>query len=162
MVETSLSPAEALIAPWRRATLVAAGIAVVELTLVVALAVTLLTREDGASRSAATRVAATTGKPKPATVLPRAKTQVLILNGNGRTGAASAQADVVRSLRYRVAGVGNATRLDHGRSTVLYLAGRDREARRLAKELGITLVGPLDGMSRKTLRGAHVAVILGR
>ena len=93
----------------------------------------------------------------PARVLPRSKTRILILNGNGRAGAASQEASIVRSMGYRVAAVGNAARSDYGRTTVLYPQGRTREARRLAHDLGIKLVGPLDGISRAKMRHATVA-----
>ncbi len=161
-MDSSLTPVEAIVAPWRRATLVAVGIAVLELTLVIALAATLLTREDSSSAGGKATTATEDATPKVRPILSRARTDVLVLNGNGQEGAASAQADVVRSLGYGVSAVGNAAHANNGSSTVLYVAGREREARRLAKELGITVVGPLDGLSRKTLQGAHVAVILGR
>jgi hypothetical protein len=158
-VETSLTPVEAIIRPWRTATLVAAGVAIVEAVLVIALIVMLVSSADGSASAARTPRAK---KPHVAKTLPRAKTRVLILNGNGRTGAAAGEAQIVKSLRYKVAGVGNAGRSDYGRSTVLYTAGRAKEARRLAHDLGIAIVGPLDGISRQRLHGAAVAVILGR
>ena len=162
-MDTSLTPSAALVRPWRTATLVAAGVAIVELALVIALVVTLLSSaDDGVAPPARTKAATKPAKPRVAAMLPRTKTRVLILNGNGRTGAAAAQADGLRSLRYRIAGVGNADRSDYGRSAVLYRPGRAKEARRLARDLGIKLVGPLDGISSAGLGGASVAVILGR
>jgi hypothetical protein len=158
-METSVTPVEAIIRPWRTATLVAVGVAIAEAALVVALIVALLASADGGSASAARKPLA---KPHVPKTLPRTKTRVLVLNGNGRTGAAAAEAAIVKSLRYKVAGVGNAGRSDYGRSTVLYAAGREREARRLARDLGIAIVGPLDGISDRNLHGAAVAVILGR
>ena len=98
----------------------------------------------------------------PVKPLQRSKTRILILNGNGRAGAAAQEAANVRSRGYRIAAVGNAARSDYGRTTVLYTQGRTREARRLAHDLGIKLVGPLDGISRAKMRDATVAVILGR
>ena len=41
-------------------------------------------------------------------------------------------------------------------------AGYEREARRLAADVGVKLVGPLDGLRAKDLMGAHVALVLGR
>jgi Na+-transporting methylmalonyl-CoA/oxaloacetate decarboxylase gamma subunit len=158
-VETSLTPVEAIIRPWRTATLVVAGVAIVEAVLVIALIAMLVSSADGSASAARTPAAK---KRHAAKTLPRAKTRVLILNGNGRTGAAAAEAQIVKSLRYKVAGVGNAGRSDYGRSTVLYTAGRAKEARRLAHDLGIAIVGPLDGISRRKLHGAVVAVTLGR
>ncbi len=139
----------------------AVGVALVELLLVIALGVTLLGSTGHASAATAAKHRVMHHRA-PARVLPRGKTRILILNGNGRAGAASQEAAIVRSLGYRIAAVGNAARSDYGRSTVLYPRGRTREARRLAHDLGIKLVGPLDGVSRAKMRHATVAVILGR
>jgi hypothetical protein len=147
----------ALVQPWRTATLAAIAVALVELLLVIVLL--------GSTGHAS---AATAAEPRakhhaaPARLLPRAKTRILILNGNGRTGAAAAEAGIVRSLGYRVAATGNAARSDYGRTTVLYPRGHTREAHRLARDLGIKVVGPLDGVSRARMRHATVAIILGR
>jgi hypothetical protein len=43
----------------------------------------------------------------------------------------------------------------------MYRAGHRPEAKRLAAELGVTLVGPLDGIGPRQLHGAHVVVVLG-
>jgi LytR cell envelope-related transcriptional attenuator len=165
-METSLTPVETLVRPWRTATLVAVGVAVVEAALVIALVVTLLSSADGNAATTAAKAAPTTklaaAKPAKPKILPRTRTSILILNGNGRTGAAAAEADVVRSLRYKVAAVGNAGRSDYGRSAVLYTAGHVKEARRLARDLGITIVGPLDGISPRRMGHATAAIILGR
>jgi LytR cell envelope-related transcriptional attenuator len=150
----------ALVQPWRTATMVAVGVALVELLLVIALGVTLLGSTGHASAATAAKHRVT-HRSAPARVLPRGKTRILILNGNGRSGAAGAEAAIVRSMGYRIAAVGNAARSDYGRSTVLYPQGRTREARRLAHDLGIKLVGPLDGVSRAEMRHATVALILG-
>jgi len=86
---------------------------------------------------------------------------VLVLNGNGRTGAAAAAASQVRSKGYRIGHVGNASRSDFGRSIVMYRPGFAGEGRRLAKDLGVKQVGPLDGMRAGDLRRAQVVFILG-
>ena len=151
----------ALVQPWRTATLVAVGVAFVELQLVIALGVTLLGSTGHASAAPAPKHRVK-HHAAPARLLPRTKTRILILNGNGRSGAAAEEAAIVRSMGYRIAAVGNAARSDYGRSTVLYPQGRTREARRLAHDLGIKLVGPLDGIRRAKMRHATVAVILGR
>jgi hypothetical protein len=157
----SLAPTEALVEPWRKATLIAVGVALVEFALVVALVVTLVGSSDSAPAATPAKHAVAK-RPHATKVLAREKTRVLILNGNGRAGAAADEAEIVRSMRYRVAGVGNATRSDYGKSTVLYPPGREREAHRLARDLNIPLVGPLDGMKRSKLHGATVALILGQ
>ena len=97
------------------------------------------------------------GAPK----LGRGETAVLVLNGNGRSGAAAEAAERVRARGYVVGGTGNASRSDHTRSVVMYRAGFEAEARRFAQDLKIKVVGPLDGMAPRELMGAHVALILG-
>jgi hypothetical protein len=86
---------------------------------------------------------------------------VLVLNGNGRTGAAASEADRVRAKGYRVASVGDAPRRDYTRSIVMYRPGFAADGRRLAKALGIKVVGPLDGMGLGALQGAHAVVVVG-
>ncbi len=44
----------------------------------------------------------------------------------------------------------------------MYRAGRKPEAQRLARDLGIKLVGPLEGLSPRALLGAQVALVLGQ
>jgi hypothetical protein len=106
-------------------------------------------------------------KPPPAKTearaapLPRADTSVVVLNGNGRTGAAGAAADRVHELGYLVAGTGNAGRSDYARTIVMYRPGRKAEGQRLAKDIGAKVVGPLDGLRLRDLMGAQVAIILG-
>jgi LytR cell envelope-related transcriptional attenuator len=161
-MESSLAPPRALVQPWRTATLVAAGVALVEFALVIALAVVLLGSDDGSAPAAAAERLHPAAHSRPTGPLSRTKTSILILNGNGQPGAAAAEAEIVKSLRYKVANIGNANRSDYGRSSVLYPPGRAREAHRLAKDLGLALVGPLDGMKRSKLHGATLALILGR
>ena len=105
-------------------------------------------------------------KKKPAAepmlpLLARHQVSVTILNGNGVAGAAASEASRVRARGYIVGRVGNAPRGSYGHSVVMYRAGRVREARRLARDLGIAIVSPLDGLRKADLHGAKLAVILG-
>jgi hypothetical protein len=84
----------------------------------------------------------------------------MVLNGNGRTGAAAAAASRVRSRGYRIGTVTNAPR-QVSRSIVMYRPGFAGEGRRLGKDIGVRLVTPLDGMRAGALGGAHVVFILG-
>src|SRR5262245_57292175 len=64
---------------------------------------------------------------------PRSKTVVLVLNGNGRTGAAASAASRVQRRGYRVGTVTNAPELvPH--SIVMYKPGFAVEGRRLGKD----------------------------
>jgi hypothetical protein len=85
---------------------------------------------------------------------------VLVLNGNGRTGAAASSAARVHGRGYRIAGVANAPRRVT-RSMVMYRPGFAGEGRRLGRDLGVKLVGPLDGLRKSDLHGAQVVFILG-
>ena len=162
------APATALPAErWRTATIVASGVAALELVLLVILLTAMLGKGVSAQAKDAAMTKATGVQPKafkaePKRVtLARSETSVIVLNGNGIAGAAAGAAGSIKAKGYLVAATGNATRSDYGRSVVMYRAGRKPEAQRLARDLGIKLVGPLEGMSTRDLFGAQVAVILG-
>jgi hypothetical protein len=169
------SPPDALVRPWRTAAFVAAAIAAVELVLLVVLGGGALLRvvSHSLEHAAAQRALAPAApaprhgpskRPKrastPAAKLPRSRVHVLVLNGNGHTGAAAAAAARVRRGGYRIDGVGNAPR-HVARSMVMYRAGFAGEGHRLARDLRVRTVGPLDGLRRRDLRGAEVVFVLG-
>jgi hypothetical protein len=167
---------------WRPAALVVGAIAAVELFLLIAAAVMLFGKPfaDGVQKAAATSVAEAAkqaapgrhdgkkhavaklpGQKIPAPQLTRHQTSVLILNGNGRSGAADEAAGVIRGLSYLVAGTGNAPRMDFRRSLVMYRPGYKGEAYRLSKDVRVRRVSPLDGMKPSQLGGAHVVLVVG-
>jgi hypothetical protein len=164
---------EVAVRPWRTATLVVAGIAAVELVLLVMLGGALLAKPETAKRRTAAvqaapapRPASVTTRTKPVIAkataeLPRGKVKVVVLNGNGRQGAAAEAASRVEGKGYRIGIVANAPSNDYGSSLVMYRRGFEGEARRLARDLGIKVVGPLDGMRPAQLQGAHAVLILG-
>ena len=96
-----------------------------------------------------------------AVMLSRARTNVLVLNGNGVQGAAAQAASLVESRGYHVRKVGNAPHAAYAKTIVMYRPGFAREAKRFARDLNLGLVEPLDGMTTPQLRGAQIAVILG-
>jgi len=105
---------------------------------------------------------ATKPKPEPMLpLLPRRLVSVTILNGNGVSGAAASEASRVRARGYIVGQVGNAPRGSYGHSVVMYRAGRVREARRLARDLGVAIVSPLDGLRKGDLHGAKLGLVVG-
>jgi hypothetical protein len=149
---------------WRTIAVIAAGIATLELVGLVIAGVALLARPmihharaEAAAKRASNKPA--TGRKSP--ILPRGSTSVTVLNGNGVSGAAAAAASRVRARGYLVDDVGNAPRSGYGRSVVMYRAGRRPEALRLARDMGIRLVSPLDGVRARDLLGAQLAVIVG-
>lgn len=161
--------ADDLVRPWRTAAVVASAVAGVELVVLLVIGVAFVAKpvSERVREAAKERVLApmTVKKPKPAPLgapkLAPGETAVLVLNGNGRTGAAATEADRVRAKGYRVASVGDAPRRDYTRSLVMYRPGYAADARRLAKRLGIRIVGPLDGLGVGALQGAHAVVVVG-
>jgi len=121
-----------------------------------------------AATTQAAKPTAPAAKPKPhraapaTPILPRAQTTLLVLNGNGRSGAAGAEARVLRAHGYTVSSVGNAKRNDYAASMVMYRPGMQREGQRLARDLGIPIVSALDGIQPSQLKSAKLLVIVGR
>jgi LytR cell envelope-related transcriptional attenuator len=170
-MEQSMSmPPDALVRPWRTATLVASAIAALELIVILALGVALLGKplsermRDTAEQRSLGVTTKTPTRPKIGSSvarLSREETTVLVLNGNGVTGAAHDAAAQVQSRGYSIGEIGNAKRTDYTRSVVMYRPGFRGEAIRLSRDLRIRIVGPLDGMRVQDLMGAHVAVVVG-
>ena len=174
-MDAPLPSPDALIRPWRTATLVASLVAAIELVLLIGAAVMLLAKPlaHAVQRHAEASVLAPNvpAKKTPAVVhkikkVPAAKhtrshTGVFVLNGNGRNGAASSEAAKLSGLGYRVPGKGNAKRTDYANTVVMYRRGWEAEGRRLATDLHVKIVGPLDGISSSSLHGAPTVVVLG-
>jgi hypothetical protein len=170
------APPESLVRSWKTATIVASLVAAVELVLLLGAALLLLAKplshamqrhaEAAAAPPAAKHVkAASVKKVKhlrvPAAKLPRSRTGVIVLNGNGRTGAAGDAAARLESLHYLVRSTANARRQDYASSVVMYRRGYEGEGARLARDLHVKIVGPLDGLSTKALHGGQLALVLG-
>jgi hypothetical protein len=167
--------------PWRTAAVVAAGVAAVELFILIVVGVVLgaklVTNHAATATSpAALRAAIQSSSENPAAArttngktnapgvanLPRNRTSVIVLNGNGTPGAAATVADRLSHFHYILAATGNAPRSNFSRSIVMYRAARFKgEAVRLAQDLHVRRVAPLDGLTRGDLQGAHLALIIG-
>ena len=151
--------------PWRTAAVVASGVAAVELVLLIVVGTVLLGRSvvshgaRAAAKPAASRPATT--KPSRQAGLPRAKTRVVVLNGNGEAGAAAAEASAIRARGYKIGAVGNAPHPSQGPTLVMYRPGFASEAHRLAHDTGIGVVTALDGLKPSSLRRAQLVVVLG-
>jgi len=168
-------PASDLVRPWRTATLVASLVAAVELVLLLVAAFLLLAKPLAHAMQRHAEAAAfahpkATPKPHPVVVhrpkigkphLARNRTSVVVLNGNGRRGAAAAAASHLSSLGYRVPVRANAPRQDYATTVVMFRKGYTAEGYRLARDLHVQAVGPLDGLSTSALHGAQLVVILG-
>ena len=159
--------------PWRTRAVVAAAVALIELVVILGVAVIVVGRPISHRVSAAAEAkvlapAKPAAKPKKkakaAPALPqleRGETSVIVLNGNGRSGAAHETADLVRARGYLIGSVGNAPHNDFARSVVMYRPGYKPEAKRLAKDTGVAAVSPLDGLTQRDLLGAHLALVVG-
>jgi len=151
--------------PWRTAAIVATGVAALELLALIAAGTVLLGRSvvshgaRAAAKPAASRPATT--KPSRHPSLPRAKTRIVVLNGNGEAGAAAAEASTLRARGYRISAVGNAQRATQGPTLIMYRPGFAAEGLRLARDTGIGMVTALDGMQPSSLRRAQLVVVLG-
>ena len=173
-MEASLT-AQDLVRPWRRATIVASLIAGVELVLLLGCAMLLVAKPlTRALRHHAEQVAVRPPKavpvrhkaahhkaPATAKLHARAAVDVMVLNGNGRTGVAHVAATRLQHLGYSVAGAADAKRHDYATSIVMYKPGYRGDAARLARELHMHVVGPLDGIGPKLLEGGKIVVLLG-
>jgi ABC-type Fe3+-hydroxamate transport system substrate-binding protein len=151
--------------PWRTAAILASGVAALEL-LALIVAGTMLLGHSVASHG--TRAAAKPAASKPATTkpsrqaeLPRAKTRVVVLNGNGEAGAAAAEASAIRARGYKIGAIGNAPRSSVGPTLVMYRPGFAAEAKRLARDTGMSIVTALDGLRPSSLRRAQLVIVLG-
>jgi LytR cell envelope-related transcriptional attenuator len=149
--------------PWRTIAVVAVGIATLELVGLVLAGTALFVKPvaDKAHAASLKQASSTPAQRAPArAILPRGKVGVTVLNANGIAGAAATEADQVRARGYRIRFVGNATS-SYARTMVMYRPGFRPEALRLARDVGIRLVWPLDGLRPRSLRGAQVALVLG-
>jgi LytR cell envelope-related transcriptional attenuator len=153
--------------PWRTTTLVVGAVAALELVALIAIGAVHL-----APQAKAAAIAKAKPKPLVHVVVPvphvasrplraRNHVRVLVLNANGVQGAAGSTATRLEVYGYRIAGAQNAQRHDYAQSMVMFVPGWVKEARRLAKETGIKLVAPVDGLRAPALKGSTLVVILG-
>jgi hypothetical protein len=161
-----MEQAHDLIRPWRRATIAVSAVAALELIALAGVAIVLFGnpianhfRESAAAAATPPKRTAATALAKQPT-LPRGETSVMVLNGNGQAGAAHAAADRVQARGYLLGDVGNAPSITP-HSLVMFRPGYEAEGRRLAHDLKVRIVRPLDGMRPAQLFGAHLVLILG-
>jgi len=170
-VDHPLPAPDAIVRPWRIAAYVAVGIAAFELLLLLVIGggklvgfvadrVQLAAQQQALAPAPHRSVASHHVTRLPAAKRSRRQTAVLVLNGNGRTGAAATAAARVHARGYKIGAVTNAPR-EVPRSIVMYRPGLAGEGRRLGRDLGVRLVTPLDGMRAKSLGRAQLVFILG-
>ena len=166
-----------LIRPWRRATIVVGGLAAIELVLLLGAGAMLVAKPVShvIKHEAVAVATAPAAAPQPkelkqaikrmnapaGTARPRGHVKIMVFNGNGRAGAAGGEASRLSHLGYKIAGAANASHQDYATSVVMYRPGFRAEGLRLAKDLGVKVVGPLDGIAASALHGGELAVIVG-
>ena len=171
-MDAPLEAHDALIRPWRTATLVASLVAAIELVLLLAAVFLLVAKPLSHAMQRHAEATAFAPVKQPRAVIPkqapiglpkllRAETGVVVLNGNGRAGAASSEAGRLTDLGYHVPRTGNAKRQDYATTVVMYKRGFHAEGVRLARDLHVKVVGPLDGLKPSDLHGAQLAIVLG-
>ena len=152
---------------WRTAAIVVAVVAALEFVALAGAGVAIFGNPLVSHLSAGTAKAAPTRQhvvshPLPTkTTLARSDTMVMVLNGNGRSGSAAAAAARLRAHGYLIGSVGDAQRMDYGQSIVMFRRGYAAEGVRLAHDLHVRIVSPLDGMRPSQLQGAHLVLIVG-
>jgi LytR cell envelope-related transcriptional attenuator len=155
------------LSPWRTAALVAAAVAAVELLVLIVVGGALIakpsssTHAASAKRTHVAKPAAKTNQRAAVAELTRRHVTVVVLNGNGRQGAAASTAGRVSRRGYKIGVVANASRRDVTRTLVMYRRGFEGEGQRLARDLGIKIVGPLDGIRPRQLHGAQAVIVVG-
>ena len=164
-----LLPATDAVRPWRTATLVVSAVAALELAVIVAAGVAVLGRSVAkhVEKAAIRRVyappktrATPVDAPAGAASRPRSQTVVTVLNGGDVSGAAAMHAQALRGLGYTIGPVGNAPH-PVARTVIEYRPGFRAEAARLAADVHVRTISPLDGLRPRDLLGAQLALILG-
>ena len=156
-----------VIRPWRRATIAVSAVAALELVALAAIALVVFGNPLGnhlretAAAASTPRIRSAQPAPAKQPELGRDETSVMVLNGGGVSGAAHAAADKVTAHGYLLGQVGNAPG-NTPRTLIMYRAGYAAEGKRLAQDLHVKLVRPLDGMRPTQLLGSHLVLILGR
>ena len=141
--------------PWRLAALVGSAL------LLAILAGLMLTGRQGQAGGRVARPAQVRKAPALPPLRPRSRISVLVLNGNGISGAAGTEATSILARGYRHAIPTDAPSLGYVRSLVLFRPGWQREAERLAHDARIPTVAPLDGRTAPPYAHLPLVVILG-
>ena len=97
--------------------------------------------------------------PKPGAVNP-GEVDVAVLNGTSVPGLAAKVGDDVRVNGFRLGAVTN-SRDQFDQTVVRYAPGQQRAAKKVAHDLGVKPVQPIDRQTEQAAGGANVVVIAG-
>jgi hypothetical protein len=86
---------------------------------------------------------------------------VSVLNGTTVPGLAAAVGDKVEAARFQLGNVTNATENQRAESVAMFKPGANREARAVARKLGISQIEPVDPRSAALSGNATVVVVVG-
>lgn len=100
------------------------------------------------------------GSSERATTAARPQASVTVLNGSDLPGLGGQVGDDVRVNGYDLESVSSAPR-PYSQTVVMYAPGHERDARRLARRLGVKPVQPIDRPAAKLTEGAELVVIAG-
>jgi LytR cell envelope-related transcriptional attenuator len=102
----------------------------------------------------------TTEQAKPGAVVPQDVT-VAVLNGTSVPGLGAKVATDVQVNEFALGNVGN-SRKEYDQTVVMYEKGQHRAAEKVADDLGVKPVQPIDRQTQQEADGADVVVIAGR
>jgi hypothetical protein len=102
----------------------------------------------------------TTEQRKPGAVVPQDVT-VAVLNGTSVPGLGAKVATDVQVNEFALGNVGN-SRKEYDQTVVMYEKGQHRAAAKVAHDLGVRPVQPIDRQTQHEADGADVVVIAGR
>jgi hypothetical protein len=97
--------------------------------------------------------------PKPGAIVP-GEVDVAVLNGTSVPGLAAKVGDDVRVNGFRLGAVTN-SRDQFDQTVVMYRPGQQRAARKVAHDLGVKPLQPIDRQTEQTANDADVVVIAG-
>jgi hypothetical protein len=97
--------------------------------------------------------------PRPGAVVP-GDVDVAVLNGTSAPGLAAKVGDDVRVNGFKLGTVTN-SREQFDQTVVMYEPGQQRAAKKVARDLGVKPVQPIDRQTERTADGADVVVIAG-
>jgi hypothetical protein len=97
--------------------------------------------------------------PRPGAIVP-GDVDVAVLNGTSAPGLAAKVGDDVRVNGFKLGAVTNSRR-QFDQTVVMYEPGQQRAAKKVAHDLGVKPVQPIDRQTEQTADGANVVVIAG-
>jgi hypothetical protein len=97
--------------------------------------------------------------PRPGAIVP-GDVDVAVLNGTSAPGLAAKVGDDVRVNGFKLGTVTNSRR-QFDQTVVMYEPGQQRAAKKVAHDLGVKPVQPIDRQTEQTADGANVVVIAG-